>query len=653
LQGLPLRVGRRGTAMTSLIRRLLAPPVFDDEEKTRVSRMLTTITLATVLYALATGVYYTLTRLDPSQLLYVWIEVAAAVVVFSVSLFLLRVGQVRAASLWFVVALWLLLAYDSYAAGGVRSPELFRMVLVPVFCGLLLGGRALIVTSVLTVPYIVGLLYAGSVGLLPAYDPNANTNLDYVMSWSGDLFLITLLLYLANRSIHDSLDCARRNERAQAEANRELEEMRALLEVRVAERTRDVERRSRHLAATVEVSRAAASILDAEELMWQMAASIQDHFELYHVGIFQIGPTGQWAVYRAGAGESGRSLAEQGFRLEVGGASIVGWCTARAQPRVVQDVRVETQRVDRPEVALTQSEAALPLIARGQVIGALSVQSDRTGWFDEDTVAALRTAADQVAVSLDNARLFTESEQALQAAQRAYGEASQLAWADLLRARGEWGYSYSGGELAPTAGSWQPEMVEAARTGQKVARGVQLATVAGETGEVRAGVAEAVLAVPLRVRDQVVGVLSFSKESKPARLAPQSAGLPETDGTPSARGVGDESWTADEVDLMETMAGQLSVALESAQLFEETQRRASRERLIGEVTARVRETLDVDAVLQTAIREVGEALGLAEVEVRMGLGRHSLKSGAAATGGTAESGPARPVGRNGGEEVGR
>jgi hypothetical protein len=62
------------------------------------------------------------------------------------------------------------------------------------------------------------------------------------------------------------------------------------------------------------------------------------------------------------------------------------------------------------------------------------------------------------------------------------------------------------------------------------------------------------------------------------------------------------------------------VALESAQLFEETQRRASRERLIGEVTARVRETLDMDTVLQTAIREVGEALGLAEVEVRMGPG---------------------------------
>src|SRR5690606_1589741 len=139
------------------------------------------------LYALVTGVYYTVTRFDPSLLLATWLEVAAAVVVFSFSLAPLRLGKVRLGSVWFVVALWLLLAYDSYIAGGVRSPEMFRMVLVPVFCGLLLGGRAMIVTSALTLLYMLGLLYAESLGLLPAYDPNANTRLDFVVAWSGDL----------------------------------------------------------------------------------------------------------------------------------------------------------------------------------------------------------------------------------------------------------------------------------------------------------------------------------------------------------------------------------------------------------------------------------------------------------------------------------
>jgi len=72
------------------------------------------------------------------------------------------------------------------------------------------------------------------------------------------------------------------------------------------------------------------------------------------------------------------------------------------------------------------------------------------------------------------------------------------------------------------------------------------------------------------------------------------------------------------VALLETLADQLSVALESARLYQDTQRRAMEERLVGEVTARIRETLDVDTILQTAIREIGDGLGIAEVEVRMG-----------------------------------
>ena len=65
---------------------------------------------------------------------------------------------------------------------------------------------------------------------------------------------------------------------------------------------------------------------------------------------------------------------------------------------------------------------------------------------------------------------------------------------------------------------------------------------------------------------------------------------------------------------------QLGAALESARLFQDTQRRATREQLVGEVTARMRETLDMDTVLQTAIREIGQSLGKVEVEVRMGSG---------------------------------
>ena len=70
--------------------------------------------------------------------------------------------------------------------------------------------------------------------------------------------------------------------------------------------------------------------------------------------------------------------------------------------------------------------------------------------------------------------------------------------------------------------------------------------------------------------------------------------------------------------MLETMTDQLGVALESARLYQDAQRRAARERLVSDVTTRMRETLDVDTVLQTAVREIRQVLGLHDVTIRLG-----------------------------------
>jgi GAF domain-containing protein len=394
------------------------------------------------------------------------------------------------------------------------------------------------------------------------------------------LVLTGLLLLYAMNGMLGALERARTNERAQVAANRELEAMRQSLEQRVSERTADLERRSVFLQTALEVSRAATSVLNPEELVWQVAQLIRERFALYHVGVFRVDATGQWAEYRAGAGAGERALAEEGFRLEVGGESMVGWCTAHAQARVSQDVSYEMERCAHPQVPHTRSEAALPLIARGQVLGALSVQSERIGTFDDQLVASLQTMTDQVAVALDNARLFAESQAALEAARRAYGEFSRQAWSEMLHARGDWGLVYAHETVVPAREGWWPEMSQARQTGIPVTGGGDVPT----------------LAIPLQVRDQVIGALGFTK------------------------GRAGEEWTAEEKELLQALVQQLGVALESAQLFEETQQRAARDRMLGEVTSRIRETLDVDTVLQTAVREMREALGITEVEVFLDTG---------------------------------
>jgi len=156
---------------------------------------------------------------------------------------------------------------------------------------------------------------------------------------------------------------------------------------------------------------------------------------------------------------------------------------------------------------------------------------------------------------------------------RAYGQMSMEAWRNLVRTGMGQGQRYDPQRILPDGGPWREEMVQAEKDGPG-----------------------ATMAIPLKVREQVIGVLDAYKPS------------------------GTGEWTDDEVALFQALVDQLGVALDSARLYQDAQRRATQDRVLGEVAGRMRETLDMDAVIKTAVRDIGEALGIAEVEVRMGTG---------------------------------
>jgi GAF domain-containing protein/HAMP domain-containing protein len=362
----------------------------------------------------------------------------------------------------------------------------------------------------------------------------------------------------------------------------QLQEALAGLERRVAERTRT-------LQTAAEVAHATTMVLDPDELLHRVVNLARERFDLYYVGLFLLDEEHKFAVLRAGTGEAGRTMVAQGHRLEMGGESMIGQCVARAEARIALDVGEEAIRFDHPLLPETRSEMALPLSSRDQVIGAMTVQSVEEAAFDETDVAVMQTMADQVAVAIDNARLFAEAQTALESARRAYGEVSRQAWTETLRARPDWGYRYfsqtrtSSAELSavPAEDAWRPEMIQAVRTGESVRR---------EDAREKSA-----LAIPLKVRGQVVGVLDFRK------------------------GENGERWTAEESALLETLTDQLSVALESARLYQETQRRAVRERLTHEITDKMRRASSVEDIVQAAVDELHKALGTSRTFVRLGV----------------------------------
>jgi PAS domain S-box-containing protein len=171
-----------------------------------------------------------------------------------------------------------------------------------------------------------------------------------------------------------------------------------------------IQQRARQLEAVAEVSTAASTILEPDRLIEEAVNLIRDRFEFYYVGLFLLDESGAWAVLRAGTGEAGRLQLERKHRLAVNEASMIGWSVANSQARIALDVGQDAVRFQNPILPDTRSEMAIPLISRGEVLGALTIQSVRRNAFTDADITVLQTMADQLANAIANARLYEQTQ---------------------------------------------------------------------------------------------------------------------------------------------------------------------------------------------------------------------------------------------------
>ncbi|MCB9080067.1 MAG: GAF domain-containing protein [Anaerolineaceae bacterium] len=178
-------------------------------------------------------------------------------------------------------------------------------------------------------------------------------------------------------------------------------------------------RRATLLQAGSEVSRNITSLLDLDVLLASTVHIICEEYGFYYAGIFLADDTPDengrtWAVLKAGRGEAGRRMVEQGHRLEIGGNSMVGAAIRDGEARISLDVDAEKVWYPNPLLPQTRSEMALPLFIKSQVIGALTVQSEAEAAFSEEDISSLQMMADQLAVAINNAWLLHDLEVANQ-----------------------------------------------------------------------------------------------------------------------------------------------------------------------------------------------------------------------------------------------
>jgi GAF domain-containing protein/HAMP domain-containing protein len=360
------------------------------------------------------------------------------------------------------------------------------------------------------------------------------------------------------------------------------------LEQRVAERTTDLEvsrqqsvKRANELQSIGEISKIITGEQKLETLLPLITRLVSERFNFYHTGIFLVDDTNQYAVLQAANSTGGKSMLERGHKLEVGGSGIVGYVAQSGSPRISLDVGQDAVYFNNPDLPNTRSEMALPLKVHDRIVGVLDVQSERPGAFTENDANTLSILADQIAISLENAKLFTQTQEALSESQALYRQNLQESWRSFSREKEFIGYQQS-----LTSGKKLTQLVESDEIRQAMNRGEVLIFHADGVTQ------EASIVVPIKLRGQIIGSINIKAPSK------------------------NRQWSTDESNLAETISERLSIALENARLIQESQRQAIKEQTISEVTGKIGASINLKNVLQTAVEELGRALPGSEVIIK-------------------------------------
>ncbi len=360
------------------------------------------------------------------------------------------------------------------------------------------------------------------------------------------------------------------------------------LESHLQERTREVEaqnqllaNQTRQLQTVSQVARQVVSAQALETLLGSVTQLISERFGFYHVGIFLLDENKKYAVLRSANSAGGQRMLERQHMLPVGKVGIVGYTTSTGEPKIITDTGGDAVYFNNPDLPLTRSEMTLPLKIGEQIIGALDIQSTQSNDFHPEDIELFTTLADQVAIAIYNNQLYTDTRLALEEAQSVHRQYLRSEWVEDLSRRKIRGYVYNQSGISPA-------LTENALWEKVLSSSVPVY----ESQANLEGVAsQAVMAVPISVRGETIGVIQVQDQGE------------------------ERVYSEEELAVVNSIASQVAVALENARLFENTVRRAEREKKVLQITARIRATNDPEEMMKVAVSELQQALHATRAQI--------------------------------------
>jgi GAF domain-containing protein len=370
-----------------------------------------------------------------------------------------------------------------------------------------------------------------------------------------------------------------------------------------------------------EIARDISSSLDLDELLEKAVELIRARFDFYHAAIFLKDLPGEFVVIREATGEAGAQLKRAGHKLGIGSKSIVGFVAGKGEPLIVNDTSRDATYQPHPLLPETRSEASLPLKVGDRIVGVLDVQSNQTYAFSEDNLRTLQILADQLAIAVVNTELFAETQEhlaqhrllhhitttaasgttldeALQSAVNGLqvtlgGDRVSILLADRekkeLEVRAAVGYAGAVFDLRIPIGNGITGWAASHR------RTLRINNVLQDTRYIEGSPnTRSEMAIPLIYRSELLGVLNVESE--------QFAAYAEND-----------------EELLGTLGGSLAAIIANARLLEQIRSQVERERVLFEISDKIRRTTDMETILTTTVSELTRAVGANSARIKIGV----------------------------------
>ncbi|MCP4142780.1 MAG: GAF domain-containing protein [Chloroflexi bacterium] len=543
--------------MLKKIKDFFSPPTFEDEAKTRSARYLNAILIVSFLLLSAfvlSGQYVSL--------------VATALFIINISVvgmyILLRNGRVTATAITYVSVIWIAMTYLAWTGEGVLDIALMIYVVLILLASLLGNSRISVFLTTLSVIAAWALFFAEENELLT---PVSETLLANTISTSGIFIIAGVIIYYTVTDLERNLISLKRNEKNLLAHNKKL----LALQENLQEHTSELEKANQkskeqtaRLKLIAEISQEITLTQDLTELLSAFANKISDVFNFYHVDVFFLEEDEEVAKLQATNNLSEKEVREKGYQVETSGHNFIARVIREKKSLVALEID-KNHRDFEASLPETRSKIGLPLNIREKIIGVLDIQSAAKHIFSEEEVEAFQSLANQAAIAVENARQATITQSALREAQETSRRYVQQAWRQVAIEKRQQHYNYANKSAIPLSSKRSESLTKT----------------------------ENIISIPVQLHEEIIGYVEISRDSSSKNMS------------------------SEEEELVQAIVNRAALELENARLLENSQRLATKEKIIGDISEKLNATTKIENLMQVAVKELQDVLGASDVVLQI------------------------------------